>query len=270
MKVCEPTGCFGSAINAGVDYITSLKLAHPDQPIVINESLGGPRLDAVEKAALDAAINAGVVVVASAGNEGDAGMGFPAAYEPVISVGAGGWTQQWDPYPDKTWWLDRVPETGVAEVYVAGSSARQKAGQYLDVVSTGRYLLLPYPCAQLYRDGQVTAATDHRTCASKAAPDNASAAPFQYLFMSGTSFSAPTMAGVVALLLDKNGGLSNADATFGTLDKPGSWGPGSLERLLERGATPIAPCSVTVVHRTGDPLTENVGKRRDRLRLGVR
>ena len=41
VKVCEPIGCFGSAINAGVDYITSLKLAHPDQPIVINESLGG-------------------------------------------------------------------------------------------------------------------------------------------------------------------------------------------------------------------------------------
>ena len=67
------------------------------------------------------------------------------------------------------------------------------------------------------------------------------------------------MAGVVALLLDKNDGLSNADARFGTLDKPGSWGPGSLERLLERSATPIEPGSVTVVHRTGDLLTEEWG-----------
>jgi hypothetical protein len=259
IKVCEPIGCFGSAINAGVDYVTSLKKANPSQPIVINESLGGPRLDAVEKAALDAAIKAGVVVVASAGNEGAAGMGFPGAYEPVISTGAGGWIEQWNPYPDKTWWLRDVPEIGVDQVYIAGFSSRQKPGQYLDVVSTGRYLLLPYPCAQLYKDGQVTWSTDNRTCASKATPDNASAAPFQYLFISGTSFSSPTVAGIVALVLDKNSSLSNADASFGTLTDPASWGSGALERLLERAATPIAPGTVTVTHRTGDSLTETWG-----------
>jgi Subtilase family len=260
VKVCEPIGCFGSAINAGVDYITSLKKAHPSQPIVINESLGGPRLDPVEKAAIDAALKAGVVMVASAGNEGDAGMGFPGAYEPVISAGAGGWTQQWNQYPDKTWWLDDVPENDISQVYVAGFSSRQRAGQYLDLVSTGRYLLLPYPCAQLYKDGQVTSATNVRTCAAKATPDNASAAPFQYLFISGTSFSSPTIAGIVALVLQKNPSLSNADATFGTIGDPASWGPGTLETKLERAATRIpAPRTVTVTHRTGEPLIESWG-----------
>jgi subtilisin family serine protease len=259
IKVCEPIGCFGSAINAGVDYVTSLKKANPGQPIVLNASLGGGRLDAVEKAAIDEAVKAGVVYVASAGNEGDAGMGFPAAYEPVISVGAGGWTRQWNDYPDKKWWLEDVPETGVSEVYVTGFSSRQKAGQYLDVVSEGRYLLLPYPCAKLYKDGQVTPSTSNRTCASKATPDNASAAPFQYLFMSGTSFSAPAVAGVVALMLDRNPGLSNADAATGTLADPASWGPGELERRLEASATPLAPGSVTVTHRTGEPLVETWG-----------
>lgn len=155
VKVCGPVGCFGSAINAGVDYVTSLKKANPGQPIVINQSLGGPRLEAVERAALDAAIAAGVVVVASAGNEGAAGMTFPAAYEPVISVAAGGWTKQWDPYPEKTWWLHDVPEKDREQIYIAGFSARQKAGQYLDVVSTGRYLLLPYPCVNLYHDPEL-------------------------------------------------------------------------------------------------------------------
>ena len=65
----------------------------------------------------------------------------------------------------------------MTQIYIAGFSSRQKAGQYLDVVSTGRYLLLPYPCANLYHDGQETPSTNSRACASKATPDNARAAP---------------------------------------------------------------------------------------------
>lgn len=256
IQVCIPIGCFGSAINGAVDYVTSLKKANPTQPIVINESLGGPRLDAVEKAAIDAAIKAGVVMVASAGNEGNAGMGFPGTYEPVISTGAGGWVDQWNDYPDKTWWLDDVPETGVDPVFVENFSSRQLTGQYLDVVSTGRHMLLPYPCVNLYQDGEVVSRTNHKSCASKATPDNASAAPFQYLFISGTSFSAPTTAGIVALMLDKDPTLSNADATFGTLGNPASWGPGSLETLLEGSATDIPGDELVVTFRTGDPVTE--------------
>jgi len=257
IKVCEPIGCFGSAINAGVDYVTTLKKENEDQPIVINESLGGGSLDATEKAAIDAALSAGVVMVASAGNSGNAGMGFPGAYEPVISTGAGGWRDQWNTLPDKTWWLDVVPENGVDEVFVADFSSRQLTGQYLDVVSTGRFMLLPYPCANLYtKDGEVGAHTNVRTCASKATPDNAHAAPFQYLFLSGTSFSAPTISGIVALMLDKDGSLNNADAAFGTLGNPASWGPGSLEVLLENSATDIPGESVVTTFRTGVPDTE--------------
>ena len=256
IKVCEPIGCFGSAINAGIDYVTSLKRANPSQPIVINESLGGPSLDPVEKAAIDAALRAGVVLVASAGNGGNAGMGFPGVRARGLGGGRG---------------LDRavhhasrqglvpardVPEGDLSQIYVPGFSARQRTGQYLDVLSTGRYLLLPYPCAELYKDGQVNPSTNVRTCASKASPDNAHAAPFQFLWISGTSFSAPTIAGMAALMLEKNPTLSNADATFGTLGNPSSWGPGSFERALERSATPIRPGSVTVTHRTGEPLLE--------------
>ena len=51
---------------------------------------GGSPLDAVEKAAVDYAIAQGVIIVASAGNEGTAGMGYPGAYAPVISVAASG------------------------------------------------------------------------------------------------------------------------------------------------------------------------------------
>jgi len=38
------------------------------------------------------------------------------------------------------------PENGVDEVHMHAISSRQLPGQYLDVVSTGRGLLLPFPC----------------------------------------------------------------------------------------------------------------------------
>jgi subtilisin family serine protease len=77
--------------------------------------------------------------------------------------------------------------------------------------------------------------------------------------MSGTSFSAAAIAGVVALMLDKNPTATNADATFGTLTNPGSWGPGSLETALEGSATPIPAGSVTTTFRAGVPDVETWG-----------
>lgn len=110
--------------------------------------------------------------------------------------------------------------------------------------------------AELYKDGEVTQGTINRTCASKATPDGADEAPFQYLFISGTSFSAPTISGVVALMLEVDPTLSNADAAFGVLEDPNSWGPGSLELLLEGSATALPETgSVDVTYRTGITIT---------------
>jgi len=253
VDVCVPVGCFGSAINAGVDYVTSLKKAHPNQPIVINESLGGAVFDPLEKAAVDAAIEAGVVMVASAGNSGDAGMGYPAAYEPVISAGAGGWRNQWNQYPDKTWWLDDVPETGVNQVFITDFSSRSvNSAQYLDVIAPGRHMLLPYPCANLYKDGEVVQRTNVKSCQSKPGETNPNSAKFQYLFISGTSFSSPATAGVVALMLQKNPGLSNKDAnTTIAINDPTHWDEGQVEDILEGAATPIAGAEVLTTFRTG-------------------
>ena len=87
-------GGFGwsSVVARGITYIADLK-AGPlaGHPVVINMSLGGPELDAVEQAAIDYAISKGVIIVAAAGNEAEAGMSYPGAYRPVISAGSFGW-----------------------------------------------------------------------------------------------------------------------------------------------------------------------------------
>jgi hypothetical protein len=98
-----------SMIAAGIRYVTSLKQAGYS-PMVINMSLGGSALDAIEQDAIDDAIEAGVIIVAAAGNEGEDGMGYPGAYPPVISAGSVGWTKEWL-FPDtglpryRMWWL---------------------------------------------------------------------------------------------------------------------------------------------------------------------
>lgn len=94
VKVLNQNGSgWSSVIAAGITYIADLK-AGPlaGSPVIINMSLGGSVLDAIEKAAIDYAISKGVIIVASAGNSGNAGMGYPGAYQPVVSVAASGWT----------------------------------------------------------------------------------------------------------------------------------------------------------------------------------
>ena len=191
VKVLNQSGSgWSSAIARGIVYIADLK-AGPlsGSPMVINMSLGGSVLDAVEKAAIDYAISKGVIVVASAGNEGTRGMGYPGAYAPVISVAAAGWTSQWLPGADgnvRNWWnADDVRDPlNAADFYIAGFSSRQKAGQDLDVTAPGSWIVGPYQV-----NGQLS-----------------------YYYLSGTSMSSPHVAGIVALMAQKKPTLTAAAA----------------------------------------------------------
>lgn len=55
---------------------------------VVNMSLGGSRSSATERDALQEITNAGVLLVAAAGNGGNASFSYPASYDAVVSVGA--------------------------------------------------------------------------------------------------------------------------------------------------------------------------------------
>ena len=178
VKVLNQAG-FGwsSLIARGIMYVAELK-AGPlaGHPVVINMSLGGPSLDAVEQEAIDYAISNGVIIVGAAGNEGGAGMSYPGAYGPVISVGASGWIDEWK---SGSWWYasDVVDPTTPNDFYMTDFSSRALGGQDLDVVAPGSWVVGPY---QL-QSGKTS-----------------------YYFLGGTSMASPHVAGIVALMLQKN------------------------------------------------------------------
>lgn len=208
VKVLNQNGSvWASVIARGITYIADLK-AGPlaDSPVVINMSLGGSVLDAVEKAAIDYAIAQGVIIVASAGNNGTAGMGYPGAYEPVISVGACGWVGEWTV---GNWWngIDVPDPTDPDDFYITDFSSRELANQDLDVVAPGSWIVGSYQV----NSGQLG-----------------------YYYLGGTSMASPHVAGVVALMAQKDPALTAPDA----------------ESILEATAIGMAPGTLEVTDPT--------------------
>ena len=208
VKVLNQNGSgWSSVVARGITYVADLKAgALSDHPVVINMSLSGPSLDAMEQAAVDYAIAQGVIVVAAASNEGTAGMGYPGAYEPVISAAASGWVGEW--VGGRSWWYQDVPDpTDPADFYIADFSSRALEGQDLDVAAPGSWIVGPYQV-----DGQIS-----------------------YYYLGGTSMASPHVAGIVALMAQRNPALTAPAA----------------EAILEGTAIPLPPGCRTVLNPDG-------------------
>jgi subtilisin len=78
----------GGATN--YDIAKAIDAATADGCAILNMSLGGGPADDLTKAAIDRALNAGVVVVAAAGNDNRQPVSYPAAFPECVSISAMG------------------------------------------------------------------------------------------------------------------------------------------------------------------------------------
>ena len=209
-----------SRVIAAIGYVIDLKESGAVESVVINMSFGFPSPTSLLEAAIDDAIDSGVILVASAGNEGEDGMGWPGAYPQVISAGATGWTKQLLPLVNGApnfgfWWNQDVAEgSEVEQSYVADFSSRAipalserfaVAPQELDLLAPGLGTVAP--------------------CLSGFRIDAGPRGTAGFCFGAGTSFASPLTAGVAALVLQKNAGLTQA----------------AVEAILRDTALPLDP-----------------------------
>jgi len=194
---------------------------------IINLSLGGPANSTIAPSAYRLARNAGVIVVAAAGNDSSNQLFSPAAYEGVISVSA----------------------TNLSRNLASYSNF----GSTIDVSAPGG------DSGDINLDGMFDG-----VLSTSGSDSNNNPISFNYQFAAGTSMSAPHMAGVVALMKSVFPGLTpalldamlvNGDLTedLGLPGRDNSFGYGLIDAqkavstAANAGGTPPAPAAVLQV-----------------------
>ena len=165
LRIMNPEGTGRSAgLVAALDYATR------SGADVVNVSLTASEFPAAARAAIDAATDAGLIVVAAAGNNGGA-VAFPAALPNVIAVGSA----EGQPSP-----ADAVPveeektDTTLTTAAAFGPTLFTPVGPEIEFVAPG----VEVPTTSVSSTGEP-----------------------EYGFATGTSFSAPFITGTIVLIL---------------------------------------------------------------------
>jgi subtilisin family serine protease len=231
---------------AGILHVGRLKAegALPG-PVVINFSIQAGSNSAILADAIDYATSQGVLFVTIAGNFGpDAGtVSFPGRRPQSITAGAVGWLREFcEPFCPGPWFFGNVPENDPTQIYVAGFSGRESdpppGPSAIDVLAPGSFVFGEWLFGPGFSEGREIGFD---------AVDN---------FIFGTSFAAPHVAGIVAQMLEKNPGLTQAQAEgilrgsalpvppSGDLSTPvqfiPGWGANATGAGLARGAAAVA------------------------------
>jgi subtilisin family serine protease len=151
----------------------------PNRAPIINMSLGGGS-DSTLGAAVAAAIAAGSVIIASAGNDASSQPSFPASYPDVLSIAALGADGELTSYSTTNEFVSLVAPGGDFRFDVPGTAAGGTSG----VLST---------VWNFFND-----------------PSFGEAIGPDWAFYTGTSMAAPHVSGVAALVLAANPGMSGA------------------------------------------------------------
>ncbi|WP_320819471.1 S8 family peptidase [Thalassolituus sp.] len=175
VRVLGTQGGESSDIIQGIRYAAGLSNNSGTVPSqkadIINMSLGSYGASTAEQNAITAARNAGVIIVAAAGNDGSSELSYPASYNGVISVSAIG------------------PDGNIA--YYSNS------GSKIDVAAPGGDLT-----ADRNADGQSDGVL------STSVNDASGARVASYYLEQGTSMATPHVAGVLALMKAVNPDLT--------------------------------------------------------------
>jgi len=192
-RVCGASGCPTSAIinaiNAAADYLD----ANNNHLVAVNLSLGGSTESKGEKSAIQKASNAGVLVIASAGNSGSGKVACPACDPNAISVSSTTWRDELAPYSQYGSGLDLAAPGGSCY------SNTTPDGCIFSAVKSG------YTGGTVY-SGPIAGAS--------------------YTYMQGTSMAAPQVTGTAAIVASKLGLRGSALRTrlYNTADDKGTPG----------------------------------------------